>query len=170
MAASLCSEGGAPVSSTAKKYDISFVGINTPHRPKRYNILNLLLQNYNVHIRRDVSNRELLDIFSESRIVLNENLFDGFTLRIFQGLASGSLLLTEAWGAGTQQHFTDRQHLVCYTPQTLLPLVKRILERPETYAPIAQAGQSICRQEHTSEIRAAQLLSALENNSAHSAT
>lgn len=152
-----------------KKYDISFVGVTTPQRLKRSNILNLLMQRYSVHIRQDVDNREMIDIFSESRIVLNENLFDGLTLRVFQALASGGLLLTEARGRGTQQHFTDGRHLVCYTPQTLLPLADRILKQPEAYAPIALAGQNLCRKNHTSEARAAQMLSALENNSARTA-
>ncbi len=109
------------------------------------------------------------DIFAASRIVLNENFFSGLTLRVLQGLASGSLVLTEADGDGVDAFFQDGTHLVCYRPHTLLRTIAEILEHPAVYGAIAAHGQELCRRLHTSEARAGSFMRHIEARDAWNA-
>lgn len=118
---------------------------------------------YDVHQWEGVSTEEMQNIFSNSSIVLNENLFSGFTLRILQGMAAGSLVLTEANMDGVDKYFHDGTHLVCYEHHNLLDKIKDILDRPQYYKKIAIQGQELCRAQHVSHIRAGELLSAIED-------
>jgi len=140
---------------------LTFVGRVTPHRPKRANLLRLLQRHTPIRVVQDVSRSRMQDLFARSRVVLNENLFSGLTLRVLQGLASGALVLTEAGGDGVDAHFADGVHLACYGPDTLLPRLADIRARPEHYQAIARAGQAACRQGHTSAVRAREFLDIL---------
>lgn len=149
-----------------KEHDITFVGRVTPERAKRRNLLRLLSRHFRVNVVADVDRATMQDLFARSRVVLNENFFPGLTLRVFQGLASGSLVYTEAGGAGVETYFRDGEHLVCYTPDSLIPRLRHILDHPDRYAPLARAGQAACRQGHTDTARARQLTEALADGRA----
>jgi tetratricopeptide (TPR) repeat protein len=155
------------VSSTAfrkprkKVHDITFVGSITDYRTKRKNLLKHIQQHFPVHMVKGVSESEMQDVFSRSKIVLNENFFPGFTLRILQGMASGSLVLTEAGGDGVSDYFTDGIHLVYYSPADILDKIKQILDNHNKYRRIAEAGRAACAKQHTSKARAAKFLSCL---------
>jgi tetratricopeptide (TPR) repeat protein len=144
-----------------KVHDITFVGRMTDYRSKRKNLLKHIQQYFPVHIVEGVSVPEMQDIFSRSKIVLNENFFPGFTLRILQGMASGSLVLTEAGGNGVSDYFTDGVHLVYYSPANILDKIKQLLENHSKYQRIAEAGRAACERLHTSKARAAKFLAYL---------
>jgi hypothetical protein len=148
-----------------KIHDISFVGRLTGYRTKRKNLLKYIQQYFPVHMVEGVSESEMQGIFSRSKIVLNENFFPGFTLRILQGMAAGSLVLTEAGGEGVSDYFTDGVHLVYYSPMTILDKIKQILDNYSQYQRIAEAGQAACERLHTSKARAAEFLSCLAGKS-----
>jgi tetratricopeptide (TPR) repeat protein len=146
-----------------KLYDISFVGTLSEHRKKRINLLNFLQQYYHINYISGVPVELMQNIFAQSKIVLNENLFPGLTLRIFQGLASGSLLLTESDGGGVTDFFEDGTHLVCYNPGNILEIIYDILHDYEKYQCIARTGQQECLARHTSKNRAEKLLEGLHS-------
>lgn len=148
-----------------KKHDIVFVGTLSPWRLKRANLLTLLKRHFAVHVCQDVSTAAMLDLFAASRLVLNENLFDGLTLRVFQGLASGSALLTEK-GRGMGAFFKNGRDLVTYTPRTLITTVEAALASPERLEEIGRTGQENCRRHHTSLARAREFLKAIETDAA----
>ena len=60
-----------------KQYEITFVGRTTTYRPKRTNLLAMLQKDFSVNVAQDVSVPEMMDLFSQSKIVPNENLFNG---------------------------------------------------------------------------------------------
>ncbi len=162
----LCVEEGAfrkPVQP--KTIDMAFVGTMSRTRIKRANMLTLLQRHVNVHVREGVSPAVMQDIFASAHIVLNENFFDGLTLRVFQGLASGSALLTEE-GQGLEELFSPGDHLVSFTPATLLDWAEKMLTNPGYYTDMAAEGQRVCRQRHTSRIRAMEFLYALQSGTA----
>jgi hypothetical protein len=97
-------------------------------------------------------------LLSRSHVVLNENLFSGLTLRVFQVLASGSLLLTEAGGQGVEKYFTHGNHLLTYSPNTLLPLVEKLQGDIAAWDHVARAGQQACLNAHQSVHRAQYVL------------
>lgn len=98
------------------------------------------------------------DICAQSRIVLNENFFNGFTLRVLQGLASGSLVLTESDNIGVDQFFTHEKEFVTYSHLNILDQIDKILSNYQKYEKIAKEGQKKCREHHTSQKRALFLL------------
>jgi hypothetical protein len=144
-----------------KEHFLTFVGRVTPHRAKRRHLLDRIERSFPVTIASDISQAEMISLFARSRVVLNENFFDGLTLRVFQGLASGALVFTEAGGTGVDRYFTDGEHLVCFTPDTLLARLEDIAAHPERYETLAARGQEACRAGHTSAVRARELLACL---------
>lgn len=150
-----------------RKYDIVFVGVRSEHRIKRNNLLFLLKKHFSVNVFQNIPSSEMIDLFSQSKIVLNENLFSGLTLRVFQGLASHSVLLTEKHADGVDDYFDDGKHIVCYDHGNILHTCEKILANYESYKEIAYNGYRACRERHTSEVRAMELLSSIEKKSPH---
>ncbi|PTN38870.1 hypothetical protein C6366_00010 [Desulfonatronum sp. SC1] len=162
----LCVSEGMFRGDQEKKHDVVFVGRLTEYRRKRLKLLSYLKDHCSLSRFENVSVAEMQDIFSESRIVLNENLFSGLTYRVLQGLASGSLVLTEDGGAGVGQHFKHGQHLACYTHDSVVNQIRKIKADPDYWEQVARQGQRLCRERHTSAARAAELITHLERRSA----
>lgn len=158
----LCAQSDWFVPRGPREYDITFIGSTSPERNKRSQLLALIGRHFSLHTAKTASLAESQTIFSRSLITLNENLFPGLTLRVFQGLAAGSLVLTEALPGISP--FRDGEHLACYGSRDVLQKTGAILDSPTRYAPLARAGQELCREGHTSCARAAQMLARLEES------
>ena len=154
----LCASEDDFMPSSPKEHFLTFVGRDTPQRVKRRNLLRLLKRHLPVTVSETLSRHAMQKLFARSQVVLNENLFSGLTLRVFQALASGSLLLTEAGGDGVDVHFRDREHLVCYEPANILDILSAMRRNNDAYREIARRGQELCRARHTSRARARTLL------------
>lgn len=149
-----------------KVHFLTFVGRTTRHRTKRKNLLQFLKERYPVTIADQVSRQEMQRLFARSQVVLNENLFNGLTLRVFQALAAGAVLLTEEGGCGVAEHFRDGEHLICYRPDTILDILSDMRAHSEKYRAVGERGQEQCRKYHTSAARARTVLERLEKETA----
>ena len=149
-------------SSTPKKYDITFVGHISSDRTKRKNLLDLVKNNFSLNYVFGVDLHTMLDIFAESKIVLNENHFNGINLRLFQALASGSLLLTEKDSDGLEALFEDGKHLITYTSDTIISKIKEYLNSDQREK-IAYNGYIECKNKHSSLARAKECLKIIAN-------
>lgn len=141
-----------------KEFFVTFVGRTTIFRRKRNNLLRLIGRHFPLHLAESLTRREMLTLFARSRVVLNENLFDGLTLRVFQGLASGATLLTEKGGDGVDALFADGEHLVTFDADNVLRVLDALEKHPERCREIGQRGQACCAAHHTSTARAATFL------------
>ncbi|MDL2267920.1 glycosyltransferase [Desulfovibrio sp. OttesenSCG-928-G15] len=150
----------------APQHDISFVGTINAQRVKRANILRCIEERFSLNVQNNVSHARMQDIFSESKISINENLFYGLTLRVLQGMAAGTVLFTEANYTDVHGIFEDGKELVCYEPDTLLPRLTDVLENYPDYIQVASAGQELCRLRHTSKVRAVELLEHIRQENA----
>jgi hypothetical protein len=150
----LCVPSSAFRFATRKEHFLTFVGRTTVYRKKRSNLLALLQKHFDITIQQNISPDTMQTLFSRSHVVLNENFFSGLTLRVFQVLASGSLLLTEAGGQGVERYFTREKHLLTYSPDTLLPLVDKLHKDIAAWEDVALAGQQACLNNHQSIHRA----------------
>lgn len=143
-----------------KDYDITFVGrLNDNTRPKRNNLLNLLKSNhFNLKIVDGINNRvnslELAKIYNSSRIVVNENMFPGINLRLFEALGCNTLVFTEDSCPDLSQFFTDGQDLVTYNAQNIVEKLSFYLNNPPKAAKIALKGYQKAQQWHTDQKRA----------------
>jgi hypothetical protein len=105
-------------------------------------------------------------MFSQAKIVLNENLFNGMTLRVLQGLASGSLVVTEDDGDGVDAYFKDGEHIICYNHNNVIGIFDKILANYDSYYNVALNGFHACRKYHTSQARAYDLLETIGKETA----
>ncbi len=146
---------------TKKLYDITFVGSVSGDRVKRGNLLRYIGRRFDLNYVNNVDLDTMQTIFSQSKIVLNENHFNGVNLRVFQALASGSLLLTEKESDGLSTIFTEEKHLVTYTRDNILDKIDRYISN-DSYKEIAFNGYSECRKKHTSLERARECVRIIE--------
>lgn len=159
----LCAQRNYFSEAAQKEYDIAFIGTVNEERRKRKNLLEMLRKHFRIHIAQTSSLTETRDIFARSKIVLNENLFPGLTLRVFQGLAAGSLVFTEADAHAYGDFFRDGEELVFFEPENILDRLGDALANYENYARVADAGREACANSHTSRSRAETLLNSIKH-------
>ncbi len=149
-----------------KIHDITFIGRINANRSKRYNLVKLLSSIFAVNLAQDVSLEQASRIYSQSKIVLNENLFSGLTMRVFTGMCANALVFTEQGGAGVNDFFQDGVHLVEFTPGNVLETLGELLSAPGKCAEMAANGYDACKTRHSDSARAREFLAALSAKTA----
>ena len=141
-----------------KRHDIGFVGSLTEQHVRRKRLLARLERRFDVHIERSFL-RDMARTLSAARIVFNEAIKRDLNMRVFEALASGSMLLTDrAEGSGLDELFEDRRHLVIYDESDLETLVDYYLTHDTEREAIASAGRAEVLRRHTYDHRVATLV------------
>lgn len=142
-----CDPGIHDRRSDVKRYDITFVGTLNP---KREEMLGRLRTRFRVHYERCFGER-MSQVYSESKIIFNVSTVNEINMRIFEAMASGSLLLTDAIPeSGLGELFEDRKHLVFYhTSDEMMSLAEHYLIHDEEREQIADAGRQEVLAKHT---------------------
>ncbi len=144
-------------------YDIGFVGtLNSEFNSERVNLFNELRQRFSMYYERCFLER-MAEVFSRSKIVFHKSVKDGLAMRVFEVLASGSMLLTdEAKGSGLTDLFQDRKHIVIYrNEKELLELADYYLKNDNEREEIAVEGMKYVLKEHTYRHRAENMIRTL---------
>ncbi|MBN1832757.1 MAG: glycosyltransferase [Deltaproteobacteria bacterium] len=136
-----------------KRHDISFVGnlySGVPLYQKRNYLLNILQKKYDVKIEQKYFN-EMAESFSKAKFVFNISAKDDLNMRVFEALASGTLLFTDqAKGSGLTELFRNREDLIIYKNENdLLELVDYYLSHPEEAEDISSNGLKKVKEYHT---------------------
>lgn len=131
-------------SETKKKYDITFLGTQNKFRLKRTNLLNLVKLGFEINIMSGVSANELPKIFAESKIVLNENLFPGLTLRVIQGMSAGSIVFTEKSPYKHNFGLKHKNDIIFYESGDIISSLSEVLKNYDSYSEIAKNAQKSC--------------------------
>ena len=135
------------------RHDIGFVGSLTEHHVRRQQLLARLGGRFDVHLERSFL-REMASTFSASKIVFNDAVKNDLNMRVFEALASGSMLLTDrAPGSGLDDMFLDREHLVIYDDSDLEELAAYYLAHGEERKAIARRGREEVLRWHTYDHR-----------------
>jgi len=148
-----------------KEFDITFAGRrNSQTRPKRDNLIKLLTANgFKINLIDGVNYSanpvELAGIYNRSRIVINENLFPGINLRLFEALGSSSLLFTEDSCPELNTLFNDGEDLVTYNAENIVEKLSFYLNHPQLADQIAKNGCSKVHNWHSDRARAEYLIS-----------
>ena len=109
-----------------KIYDFSFVGVvNDRVRTKRSRLIKQLSSRYSLknigdHQKGWVDAEESRALFSQSHLILNENLFPGVTTRMMEAMASGTVLFTEKAGGDLGELFQAGEDFAWFEPQELM--------------------------------------------------
>jgi 2-polyprenyl-3-methyl-5-hydroxy-6-metoxy-1,4-benzoquinol methylase len=146
-----------------KQYDLCFIGHLFPG--PRAELVELLRRTFP---RTFVGQRyfeEMARTYSASRIVFNRSLRNDVNMRVFEGVASGSLLLTnELRSNGQEELFRDGVHLATYRDaEELLDKARFYLSHDAERERIAVAGRAEAVAHHTYRHRMEQLLRVVES-------
>lgn len=131
----------------AKRWDLAFVGNIVGRRRQDY--LSLVQARYPNSFIGNAYFEQMARIHAEARIVFNVGVADDVNMRVFEAMASGSLLMTDR-ASGLDDLFQDGTHLVTYgSPAELLERVDQFLLDEEARERIAAAGQAEVLARHT---------------------
>jgi glycosyltransferase involved in cell wall biosynthesis len=122
----------------SKKYDVCFVGhINSENR---VNALDRLFKEFPNFFYGQRLFDEASRIFGQSKIVFNISMKDDLNMRVFEAMASGSMLLTN-WIPTIEEIFEDGKHLVLYRDEAeMVEKARYFIEHDEEREAIAQKG------------------------------
>ncbi len=144
-------------------WDLAFVGTEGGVPRKFY--LQALRERYPNSFLGTADHAAIGSVYSRARIGFNYAVADDVNMRVFEVLASGALLMTNALSHGDLEALglQDRQHLVLYrTPQELLDALDRYLRDTTDRVKIARAGSHVAQERHTYRHRLQQLLAVVQ--------
>ena len=146
-------------------YDIGFVGtLNTLHNPRRSLYIKILSKHFKSQITSNIWYKEISKIYSQSRIAFNICGAQDLNMRVFETMATGSMLLTDYIPHGLLDLFKDRHHLVTYhSPQEAASLIRYYLTHEDKRIKIAQRGQKEVLDKHTYLHRAQVIISKIKD-------
>lgn len=143
-----------------KRYDIGFVGAAGRGYERRRALLNRLARRgFSVSdYGRAYTPAEMAYVYSESRLVFNCSLRHEVNMRLFEGPATGSMLLTDRIGNGLSELVTDREHVVMYDDAQLAELAEEYMRDATARELVAARGYEHVRTHHTYDHRVAEIL------------
>jgi len=145
-----------------KQDDVVFVGTVNP---KRNSERVRFLDEFSRQMPLQVRSGDYRDHFAAARIILNQSVRNDINFRVFEALATGSLLLTDAVGNGLEQLFEDGRHLVTYRKGDVDDAVTKAryyLEHPQEREQIAAHGHALVCSRHTLAVRSGELMREME--------
>ena len=147
-----------PRPRTQKSFQIAFVGsLNPAFHANRVALLGKLRHRLPLHAAEGA----YADVFTRSRIVLNETVKGDLNSRVFEAMACGAMLLTEGTGNGLLELFADGEELVTYSRGDAEAVVERAtyyLGAEAERAAIAAHGCERVRAGHLESHRAQSVL------------
>lgn len=145
-----------------RPYDLSFAGVLTEHRPARAAMVQLLAEKsalYNPE--KFLPYAEMLDLFSDSRMVPNESIAREVNFRMFEAASCGDLVFCQPIGEDQNAHFEPELEFESYEHALeLVDKIKFYKKNQTAAAEIARSAWERVRAEHLPEHRAAQLAGA----------
>lgn len=130
-------------SAVARESRIAFVGQTGICHPRRIQMLSRLHAHQLPLTVRAVSQREGLSFYGSSLVGFNSSLNGDLNLRVFEILASGAMLLTDALApaSGLGELWQSERELVTYaTPNELIEKARHAIAHPEEAKAIGMAG------------------------------
>lgn len=144
-------------------HEVSFVGtLDKSLNPERVRFIEALGRLVPLTVHSGAFSR----IFRQSKIVLNQSVKTDINFRVFEALASGSLLLTDNVGNGMDMLLEEGKHFVSYRkndPQDAARQIRYYLEHEEERRSIASAGHGVLLAHHSTGIRRHQIMNAISS-------
>lgn len=137
--------------------DVAFIGHTRTEDRKK--ILSTLRQCYRINEQRYYWQKEIPQIYSRAKIVLNLPAADDLNFRTFEALSCGALLLTKRVKNGQEMLFQEGVHYAAFGDEPeLFAKVDYYLSHEKERAAIAAAGLEEVRQRHRLEQRIPEIL------------
>jgi len=157
---SLCEPG-----SHEKRFQVAFVGTLDPRlHPERVALLETIRRNFSPVFIGQAFLEDMAKIYQSARIVFNKSIRGDMNMRVFEALASGSLLVTDRLDdPGFNELFRDGEHLITYqNEREMVEKTRYYLEHPAEAEKISANGYRLVRERHTYEHRAKAIVQAAQ--------
>jgi hypothetical protein len=142
-----------------KRFDIGFVGATAGPYTRRRMLLDRLARHFTLNdYQRPYTPAEMARIYSSAHLVFNCSLRHEVNMRLFEGPATGTLLLTDRIGNGLSELVTDREHVVLYDDADVVDLAREYLRNTAARERIARQGHEHVLAYHTYDHRIATIL------------
>jgi len=152
--------------------DIAFIGKlpTSGTGSERKRILDFLRTKYRVNEARYYLQKEISDVYSRAKIVLNLPLGDDLNFRFFEALSCGALLLTRRVANGQEKLFKEDVHFAAFdTEEELFAKVDFYLRNEKARQIIAAAGHEEVVARHNLALRVNELLASVASGPRSSA-
>ena len=128
-----------------RKFDISFVGLIDRNRVKRKQIIDLISSHFNIflagtNLEKRLPLSDMLDIYKNSKIVINESILRDVNFRYFEVTSQGALLYSEKINNGEDELFEDKKEVLYYSQLNIITRLKYYLKNQEKLEKIAYNG------------------------------
>ncbi|MCW8138147.1 MAG: glycosyltransferase [Planctomycetota bacterium] len=141
--------------------DLVFVGHVRPFHARRRRVLDRLAARFRLTERQGVFGEDMARLFARAKVVVNCSLSGDLNMRVFEGLASGALVLTDRIDNGLPGFFADGEHLALYGERDLEAVADRYLSDAARRVAVAARGQRLAARHHTYADRARELVRAV---------
>jgi hypothetical protein len=149
-------------STNVKKYDVAYVGsINWKIYPQRKVIYDIISNNFTNFYFGPAQPKEMMEIYANSRVVINHSLMNDVNMRIFEALGAGALLLTNQIHENGLDDLlvTGRDFDIYFDENDLLKKINLYLENETLRTKIAKSGHELVARNHTYDQRVNYILS-----------
>jgi len=139
-------------------YDVAFVGNLIPGlHDERIKLLNRLRKSFNTAVFQNVWLDEAAKTYSSSKLVFNRSINGDLNMRVFEAMACGRLLITDA-ANGILDIFENKKHMALYNDSDLEEIIEYYLVSEDERTKIAKVGMEEVRQKHTYDVRLKEML------------
>ncbi|MER8639782.1 glycosyltransferase [Mesorhizobium sp. M1273] len=151
-----------------RTYDVGFVGKFGSSESERSRVLTEVLSKFPTNeTRRKYTPQEMGRVYSSSKIVFNKSINGDLNMRVFEGMASGSMLITDRISNGLDKIGVDGEHYVTYSSSSeAIEKIRYFVENDREREEIALRGQSHVLLEHTYQKRLSQILGKIDEGGA----
>ena len=150
--------------------DVAFIGQLFHPRSERRRIISVLARKYRMNGQRYYLQKEIPEVYSRAKIVVNLPVGDDLNFRFFEALSCGALLLTKRLANGQEELFREDVHYAAFTNEKeLLEKVEFYLRNEEERKKIALAGHEEVVKNHSLATRLETLLDKVRSGPVSSA-
>ncbi|MDR1945545.1 MAG: glycosyltransferase [Desulfovibrio sp.] len=142
-----------------RSVNLAFCARLTPERSVRLRMTELLRRLYGLETRQNLSLGEMLNFYSDARMVPNESIAREVNFRLLEAASCGALIFAQDIGPDQDALFTAGKELrVCRDGRELVEEIGFFLRRPDQAEKTAQAAWERVQREHLPVHRAAEIL------------
>ncbi len=136
-----------------RQYKISFVGLIDKNRIKRRLIIDKINKHFSINtfgttLNNRLSFNDMLKIYRNSQIVINESINSDVNFRYFEVTSQGALLYSEKINNGENFLFKDKLEAIYFSQLNLVSRLKYFLKNPNKIEQIAYKGWEKTKQYH----------------------
>jgi glycosyltransferase involved in cell wall biosynthesis len=142
------------------RYTVASVGaIHPKWGAERKRLIELISKNFEDCWFGRSFGHQMAYIYSSSKMIFNKSILNELNMRVFEALASGSMLVTDRIQNGLTELFPEGKDLECYSSdEELISKLNYYLRNATERETIATHGRQTVMEQHTYDHRAQQII------------